>query len=107
MPTVAATDIVHVSVTDHRVPRRPQAAPPTAPGPPRAGQVPLARFPATSGSIPGDEAGRNLGLALVQLAEQTPAGPLRQHFAQLAAAQLRQHAKLESDPAAQLALAQA
>jgi predicted CXXCH cytochrome family protein len=76
MPHASTTDIAHTAVTDHRVLRRPaerQGLPPAAGLVP--GEPPIVRFGAESAAGDAD-AGRDLGLALLDLARQQPqAGP--------------------------------
>jgi predicted CXXCH cytochrome family protein len=69
MPKAASANIVHTSVTDHRVLRRPVAPAPLKGLP--AGAVPLLAF---RGGTPGPEQERDLGVALSRLAGRLPPG---------------------------------
>ena len=69
MPKGDSTNIVHTSVTDHRVLRRP--VPPVAPRGLPAGASPLIAF---RGGLPGPEQERDLGVALTRLAGRLPPG---------------------------------
>jgi hypothetical protein len=68
MPKAASANIVHASVTDHRVPRRP--TPPAAPKLLPLGTSPLVRFRAGPYSPPEAERDRDLGVALARYAEK-------------------------------------
>jgi Tfp pilus assembly protein PilF len=72
MPQLSTTDIAHVAATDHRIPRDADHEPrrPVPASPPQG--PPLRAFRG------GD--GRDLGVALTDLAMQAPPGPLRTHF---------------------------
>ncbi len=82
MPRRDAADVAHVSMTDHRVPRRPGAYDPPAV---RAlGTMPVVRFESARVDRPsGVEADRDVGLALFQdlqrrwRPEMSPEGPRR------------------------------
>jgi hypothetical protein len=66
MPRFPSSNIAHTAVTDHRVPRRPEAPP----NPPGLGGTPLANF--FQSELGPDDLGaaRDLGVALIQLARQ-------------------------------------
>jgi hypothetical protein len=66
MPRFESSNIAHTAVTDHRVPRRPQARP----APPGPGDPSLVNF--FQGDLDPEDTGaaRDLGVALVQLARQ-------------------------------------
>jgi predicted CXXCH cytochrome family protein len=70
MPRQASGRGVHVSDTDHRIPRRP--GPAARPGPPavRPGEALLVPFGRPPAGDPG--VGRDLGVALVKIAEDVP-----------------------------------
>jgi hypothetical protein len=73
MPRQDSSNIAHTSVTDHRIPRRPDAE--TAHAPPRPlrpEQIPLTRFHPPTGTQ--DE--RDLGVALTRVAASHQAAPL-------------------------------
>ena len=73
MPSVGSTSIVHASVTDHTIPRKPGA-----PEPPRVllpGTPPLVAFRAGPHAPPPSERDRDLGIALARVAAR--AGPAR------------------------------
>lgn len=72
MPRAASTSIVHASVTDHRIMRRP--APPAPPAGLKPGTVPLVRFGVGGHGPPAAEWDRDLGVALGRLAGRTPTG---------------------------------
>lgn len=65
MPRTTATDVAHVAITDHRVPRRPGGA--TGPLPRASGDLPLVAFHPESRAN-----GRDLGIALTKLARRYP-----------------------------------
>jgi Flp pilus assembly protein TadD len=71
MPRFPSSNIAHTAITDHRVPRRPEAHP----APPQPGDLSLVNF--YQGELDPDDAGaaRDLGVALMQLARQP--GPER------------------------------
>jgi tetratricopeptide (TPR) repeat protein len=73
MPRGPSSDVAHTAITDHRVPRRPDAAPlkPAGPGLP-PGRIPVRAFDADR-FPPGDpDADRDLGLALADMSRQYP-----------------------------------
>jgi hypothetical protein len=107
MPRAAAADVVHISVTDHRILRAPGHERPRLAAAPRPGEPPLVPFHAGSRYIGREDAERDLGRALVHLAGQTPPGAQRIYLAQLAAARLAELPRLASDPEAQLSFATA
>ncbi len=73
MPRVHSTDIVHTAVTDHRVARRPGADRPAGgPRPLSAGEVPIVHFHRDLVGPDDKESGRDLGLALAELAQKQP-----------------------------------
>lgn len=68
------SDVSHTSITDHRIPRRPEEIakrPPTSAWP-RPGQIPLVPFPHGIVDPEDKELGRDLAIALVDLAEKQP-----------------------------------
>jgi hypothetical protein len=69
------SDINHTSITDHRIPRREAAPVAPADGWPRPGEVPLVLFPPNLAGTDARETGRDLGVALVELADRQP-GPI-------------------------------
>src|SRR5262249_28123017 len=67
MPRAPSADIIHTAVTDHRIPRRaeqPRPSPGLLPG-----AIPIQLF-ATDRDPRDPEVGRDLGVALVQLARE-------------------------------------
>lgn len=72
MPTTGSANIVHASVTDHRIVRRAGQSPPRLP---MAGQMPLIPFRSGPYSPPPPEAERDLGIALARAAARIPPGP--------------------------------
>jgi predicted CXXCH cytochrome family protein len=66
----AGAEITHTSITDHRIPRKPDAAPPATTWP-RSGQVPLVPFHPDLAGVK-DDVDRELGLAFIKLSEQQP-----------------------------------
>ncbi len=69
MPRRDDTEIRHASVSDHRIPRRPDAPTPP-PARPQPGQMPLVLFHKDLDGGQGPEASRDLGLAVVETAQQ-------------------------------------
>lgn len=63
MPRTGSSNIVHASVTDHRVPRRPGPAPSPHHLPP--GTIPIVPYPLGPHGPPAEEVDRDLGVALV------------------------------------------
>ncbi|HKI36808.1 MAG TPA: tetratricopeptide repeat protein [Gemmataceae bacterium] len=84
MPQLSATDIAHVAATDHRILRDPEHEPRQADpaGAPRG--PPLLSFRGRAGPGRGRDDGRDLGVALTDLADQAPPGAVRVHFSQAA-----------------------
>jgi Tetratricopeptide repeat/Cytochrome c554 and c-prime len=83
MPRHASADVTHVATTDHRVVRRTDAA--AAPAGPRVlrpGESPLVHFHADLADPHDPEAGRDLGLALVELAQDP--SPVQRQLAETA-----------------------
>jgi tetratricopeptide (TPR) repeat protein len=82
------SDVNHTAITDHRIPRAsvghvsnvPErtAREPTTPAWPQAGQIPLVRFPRDSVDPDNKETARDLGMALMDLAERQPDRTARQ-----------------------------
>ena len=107
MPPSATVDVVHVSITDHRILKNPKQERHRDVLPPRAGEPPLVSFHAGSKYIPRDDQERDLALALMHLSGQTPPGPQREYLARLSAERLVDRARLAADPPAELALANA
>jgi hypothetical protein len=83
MPRATSSDIAHTAVTDHRILRRPETEE-SEPSPPRLlpGEVPLVAFHADLLPPKDKDLSRDLGLALVSQARQTP--QLGQQIAPLA-----------------------
>ncbi|MFL5341540.1 MAG: tetratricopeptide repeat protein [Gemmataceae bacterium] len=72
------SNIIHTTIADHRILRRPEAAPtPPADDWPATADMPLVHFHRHLLDGPDPEVDRALGLALVQLAESQPAGVAR------------------------------
>jgi hypothetical protein len=69
MPRRENADVRHTTVTDHRVPRRPGGAG-RPPAPPRPGEIPLVHFHRDLEGAGGPEASRDLGLAVIDTAQQ-------------------------------------
>jgi hypothetical protein len=76
MPKSDSSSIVHASVTDHRVPRRPIAS--IKPFGLEPGDIPLVRFSVGSHGPGAMESDRDLGIALVQAMRSAPANGRRQ-----------------------------
>ncbi len=74
MPKAGSSNIVHASVTDHRLARRPA---PTAPTGLKPGAVPLVRFSVGGQGPPEAEWDRDLGIALARAAGRAPEGSTR------------------------------
>jgi len=68
MPKSASANIIHASVTDHHIPRKPAARP--APRGLPLGAAPLARFRAGPYSPAAAELDRDLGIALARFAKK-------------------------------------
>jgi Flp pilus assembly protein TadD len=68
MPRAASANIVHASVTDHRIPRTREARP--APKGLAAGAVPLVRFRSSPYSPAAEERERDLGIALAEFSKK-------------------------------------
>jgi tetratricopeptide (TPR) repeat protein len=68
------SDVNHTSITDHRIPRRSEGMvkKPTASPWPQLGQMPLVPFPRGSFDPEDREIARDLGIALVDVAEKQP-----------------------------------
>jgi Flp pilus assembly protein TadD len=107
MPPSSTVDVVHVSITDHRILRDPKRERHRDVPPPRAGEPPLVTFHAGSKYIPREDRERDLALALMQLAGQTQPGPQREYLARLSVARLQDNPALSADPQAELGLASA
>jgi hypothetical protein len=75
-----SSDVNHTSITDHRILRRPEGAAQrlSASAWPRPGQIPLVPFPQKAIDPEDKEIGRDLGIALVDLAEKQPDRTARQ-----------------------------
>ncbi len=71
MPRSGASDIVHASLTDHRLTRRPDQAPPSQARPLRPDEIPFVRFMETKRATITDQE-RDLGIALVRQALNQP-----------------------------------
>ena len=107
MPRVGSSNIVHASVTDHRVPRRPEASA-SPPGLP-VDAVPLVPYPRGPYGPSAEEGGRDLGVALARLTVTSgSASPVaRGAAAEVAADRLRVAvARWPDDLAARVAQAQ-
>jgi len=89
MPKGASSNIIHASVTDHRVPRDPASRPPRQEYLP--GSSPLVRFRDGPLSPPPEERERDLGIALAGLFKKRPPKSLspRTDIRALAAERLR------------------
>ncbi|HUR53213.1 MAG TPA: tetratricopeptide repeat protein [Gemmataceae bacterium] len=87
MPRFESSSIVHASVTDHTIARRPGA--PEPPGALLPGTAPLVAFRAGPHAPPQAERDRDLGIALARLAGRSPVGP-RHAVGALAADRLTQ-----------------
>jgi tetratricopeptide (TPR) repeat protein len=74
MPRLGATDVVHVASTDHRIPRRPGDEPKRSGGARPGDDLPLVAFHRDLLPALEREPGRDLGVALMDLASQAPAG---------------------------------
>lgn len=72
MPTAGSANIVHASVTDHRIVRRPSTSPTTRTLMP--GQMPLVAFRQGPHAPPVAERERDLGIALARAAVKIPPG---------------------------------
>jgi hypothetical protein len=74
------SDVSHTSITDHRIPRWPEKAAQrrTASAWPQLGQIPLVPFPRGAIDPESKDLGRDLGIALVDLAEKQPDRTARQ-----------------------------
>lgn len=107
MPPSSTVDVVHVSITDHRILRNPKQERHRDVPPPHAGEPPLVSFHAGSKYIPREDRERDLALALMHLAGQTQPGPQRDYLARLSAGRLVDRQGLTADPPAVLALAAA
>src|SRR5262249_8950065 len=78
-----STSIVHASVTNHRVPRRPdQATPPTSRGA-SPDPLPVVPYPPGPHAPPTEERERDYGIALARRTEQVLGGrsELTEHYA--------------------------
>lgn len=84
------SDVNHTSITDHRIPRRPELAArePVASKWPQAGQVPLILFPGDGAEATDPESARDLGVALLDSAERQP-NPTARQLSDLALPMLR------------------
>jgi hypothetical protein len=104
MPRTGSSNIVHASVTDHQVPRRPGPAPSPHPLPP--GTIPIVPYPLGPHGPSAEELDRDLGVALVASAGSTdPAS--RGMIAEIAEDRLRAAlARWPGDVRARLSLAQ-
>jgi Flp pilus assembly protein TadD len=94
MPRLTAADVVHVATTDHRIPRRPGDEP--ARGALRGEAMPLVPFHGDLMSAEEREPGRDLGVALMDLAAQAPPGQGTAYFGQVALPLLE--ATTQADP---------
>jgi Flp pilus assembly protein TadD len=74
MPRLSVTDVVHVAGTDHRVPRRPGDEPPDRRDRRPGDDLPLVAFHYEQKTAEERETGRDLGVALMDLAAQAPPG---------------------------------
>lgn len=78
MPATGS-EVSHTSISDHRIPRRPEKTTPDKTVWPRPGEVPLVAFHATlPGSDGPEEARRDLGIALMELADRQPDAAARE-----------------------------
>jgi predicted CXXCH cytochrome family protein len=77
MPKAASSNIIHASVTDHRIPRRPDAHSRRATIP--FGTPPLIRFRSGPLSPPREEQERDLGIALARFSRKPPPRELAGH----------------------------
>jgi hypothetical protein len=84
MPRLAASDVVHVAATDHRILRDPAGERPAPRRGGRPGEVPLIHFHRDQLPDADRERGRDLGVALMDLAAQAPPGPGRTYFGRVA-----------------------
>jgi len=71
MPKNGATDVVHVSLTDHRIAKKPDEKNSKAKRPLRQGEVPLVRYRESS-QIPVEAQDRDLGIGLVRQSLNQP-----------------------------------
>jgi predicted CXXCH cytochrome family protein len=69
MPVANSSDIAHTSITDHRILRRPEASS-APPRPLRPGELPVVHFHRGLPDCPTDVDGRDLGIALADLAQR-------------------------------------
>jgi Flp pilus assembly protein TadD len=74
------SEVNHTSITDHRIPRQPEsvANKPGSSAWPRPGQIPLVPFPRGAVDPEDKDIGRDLGIALMDLAEKQPDQTARQ-----------------------------
>jgi hypothetical protein len=99
MPGLPTGDVAHVSITDHRILRRPTTALQPQAQAMLPGEFPLVPFMGdlAPGQRPAREDSRALGMALVELALQSPAGPSRASLSRLALPLLREAANADDD----------
>ena len=73
MSKAGSSNIPHTAVTDHRVPRRPDASPLKTPRPVSPGEVPIVHFHRTAPGVDSKAMGRDLGIALAALTRDNAA----------------------------------
>jgi Tfp pilus assembly protein PilF len=84
MPRLTATDVAHVAATDHRVPRRPGDESPRRGGARPGEGLPLVAFHRELLPEVEREPGRDLGVALMEMAAQAPPGEGTNYFGRVA-----------------------
>jgi Flp pilus assembly protein TadD len=90
------TEVIHVSVTDHRIPRKPDGPVPSAATRPTPAPADLVAFHTGRLDLRDKEIARGLGLALVAMRDRRMPQYAERHFAEKALPLLER--ALESDP---------